>query len=106
MAKHLLGTAGGEFGYEGHTQIGGWLAYPGGGYEKMIDTMAAAGGIGVYPEHSSKVVNAGMTAYGIRNVTGTTSLRHTGHIRNEITQSIIYTKLILHTMIGVKTMTS
>lgn len=65
MAKHLLGTAGGEFGYEGHTQIGGWLAYPGGGYEKMIDTMAAAGGIGVYPEHSSKVVNAGMTAYGI-----------------------------------------
>ena len=65
MAKHLLGTAGGEFGYEGHTQIGGWLAYPGGGYEKMIETMAAAAGIGVYPQHSSKVVNGGMTAYGI-----------------------------------------
>ena len=65
MAKHLLGTASGEFGYEGHTQIGGWLVYPGGGYEKMIEAMAAAGGIGVYPEHSSKVVNAGMTAYGI-----------------------------------------
>lgn len=65
MAKHLLGTATGEFGYEGHTQIGGWLAYPGGGYDKMVETMAAAGGIGLYPQHSSKVVNAGMTAYGI-----------------------------------------
>ena len=65
MTKHLLGTGSGEFGYEGHTQIGGWLVYPGGGYDKLIDTAAEAGGMGVYPAHSSKVANAGMTAYGI-----------------------------------------
>lgn len=65
MTKHLLGTGSGEFGYEGHTQIGGWLVYPGGGYEKLINTAADASGFGLYTEHSSKIANAGMTAYGI-----------------------------------------
>jgi beta-glucosidase len=65
MTKHLLGTGSGEFGYEGHTQIGGWLVYPGGGYEKLINTAADASGFGLYAPHSSKTANAGMTAYGI-----------------------------------------
>ncbi|MDR0382158.1 MAG: glycoside hydrolase family 3 C-terminal domain-containing protein [Oscillospiraceae bacterium] len=65
MTKHLLGTGSGEFGYEGHTQIGGWLVYPGGGYEKLIGTAADASGFGLFAPHSSKTANAGMTAYGI-----------------------------------------
>ncbi|MDR1158288.1 MAG: glycoside hydrolase family 3 C-terminal domain-containing protein [Oscillospiraceae bacterium] len=65
MTKHLLGTGSGEFGYEGHTQVGGWLVYPGGGYEKLINTAADASGFGLFPPHSSKTANAGMTAYGI-----------------------------------------
>lgn len=79
MAKHLLGTGTGEFGYEGHTQMGGWLVYPGGGYQKYIETVTEASGIGVYPAHSSKVVNAGMTAYAID--TGNDGLgRHNGFL--------------------------
>ena len=65
MTKHLLGTGSGEFGYEGHTQIGGWLVYPGGGYQKLIDAAADASGFGLFAPHSSKIANAGMTAYGI-----------------------------------------
>ena len=65
MTKHLLGTGSGEFGYEGHAQIGGWLVYPGGGYEKLIDAAADASGFGLFAPHSSKTANAGMTAYGV-----------------------------------------
>ena len=79
MTKHLLGTGSGEFGYEGHTQIGGWLVYPGGGYEKMITAIADASGFGLFGEHSSKTANAGMTAYGI--ATGDDGLaRHNGFL--------------------------
>ncbi len=77
MAKHVLGTASGEFGYEGHTNLGEFLVYPGGGYQKYIETITKAAGIGVYPQHSPKVVNAAMTAYGID--TGDDGLgRHNG----------------------------
>ncbi len=63
MAKHMLGTGSGEFGYEGHTEMGAWSVYPANGWRKMTEAMCAAGGIGTQPKDSVKQVNAVMTQY-------------------------------------------
>ncbi len=65
MAKHYPSSGAGEFGFEGHTDLGKFNVYPGGGFQKMMDSFSEAAGFKPEYKNTTRQASSVMPMYSI-----------------------------------------